>query len=152
MTMQLTTESLPTQPGLDRLEIELPAGLIGMPHLRRFQIAALPESWPFVSLRSLGEEEIHFLAVAPQNLLPDYQLKLGDDDTEALDLHTAEDALIYNIVTVHSSERQYVTANLIGPIVINRRTRIGRQVILANSDDFSAKHALIDERETAACA
>jgi flagellar assembly factor FliW len=150
--MQLTRESLPTQPGLDTLEIELPAGLIGLPHLRRFEIAALPESWPFVSLRSLGAEEIHFLAVSPQNLLPDYQLELGDDDTEALDLAGADDALIYNIVTVHNSERQYVTANLIGPIVINRRTRLGRQVILANSDEFSAKHPLIDERQTAACA
>jgi flagellar assembly factor FliW len=148
--MQLTRESLPTQPGLDTLEITLPAGLIGMPHLRRFEIAALPESWPFVSLRSLGPEEIHFLAVSPQNLLPDYCLELGDDDSEALDLASADDALIYNIVTVHNSERQYVTANLIGPIVVNRRTRIGRQVILANSDDFSAKHPLIDER-TAAC-
>jgi flagellar assembly factor FliW len=89
--------------------------------------------------------------VSPQNLLPDYQLELGDDDTEALDLATPEDALIYNIVTVHNSPRQYVTANLIGPIVVNRRTRLGRQVILANSDDFSAKHPLIDERATAAC-
>ncbi len=147
--MQFTTESLPTQPGLDALEIELPAGLIGMPQLRRFQVTALPESWPFVSLRSLGEEEIHFLAVSPQNLLPDYELALGDDDTEALGLTATDDALIYNIVTVHNSERQYVTANLIGPIVVNRRTRLGRQVILANSEDFSAKHALIDERETA---
>lgn len=152
MTMQLTTESLPTQPGLDTLEIELPAGLIGLPHLRRFHVAALPESWPFVSLHSLGDEEIHFLAVSPQNLLPDYQLELGDDDTEALELESAADALIYNIVTVHNSDRQYVTANLIGPVVINRRTLRGRQVILANSDDFSAKHTLIDERATAACA
>ncbi len=151
-TMQLTTESLPTKPGLDTLEIELPSGLIGLPMLRRFEITALPDSWPFVSLRSLGEEEMHFLAVAPQNLLPGYQLELGEDDAADLDLASAEDALIYNIVTVHSSTRQYVTANLIGPIVINRRTRIGKQVILVNSDDFSAKHALIDERETAQCA
>jgi flagellar assembly factor FliW len=149
--MQLNRQSISTQPGCDTLEIELPAGLIGMPHLRRFQVAALPESWPFVSLRSLGAEEIHFLAVSPQNLLPDYQLELGDDDTAALDLATPEDALIYNIVTVHNTARQYVTANLIGPIVVNRRTRLGRQVILANSDDFSAKHPLIDERATAAC-
>ena len=150
--MQLTTESLPTQPGLDSLEIALPSGLIGLPTLRRFEITALPDSWPFVSLRSIGGEELNFLAVAPQNLLPDYQLELGDDDAEALELDSADDALIYNIVTVHSSERQYVTANLIGPIVVNRRTRIGKQVILANSDEFSAKHALIDEREIAACA
>jgi flagellar assembly factor FliW len=150
--MQLTTESLPTQPGLDSLEIDLPTGLIGLPTLRRFAVTSLPDSWPFVSLRSIGEEELNFLAVAPQNLLPGYQLELGDDDAEALDLDSADDALIYNIVTVHSSERQYVTANLIGPIVVNRRTRVGKQVILANSDNFSAKHALIDEREIAACA
>ena len=150
--MQLSTESLTTQPGLDKLEIELPSGLIGLPALRRFEVTALPDSWPFLSLRSIGDEELHFLAVAPQNLLPDYQLQLSDDDAAALDLDSADDAIIYNIVTVHSHARQYVTANLIGPIVVNRHTRIGKQVILANSDEFSAKHALIDEREIAACA
>jgi flagellar assembly factor FliW len=148
--MQLTTESLTTEPGLDSLEIDLPSGLIGLPTLRRFEVTALPDSWPFVSLRSVGAEELHFLAVSPQNLLPDYQLELGDDDAEALDLDSADDAIIYNIVTVHSSDRQYVTANLIGPIVVNRHTRVGKQVILVNSDEFSAKHALIDEREIAA--
>ena len=152
MTMQLTTESLPTQPGLDRLEIDLPSGLIGLPTLRRFEVTALTDSWPFLNLRSLGEEELHFLAVAPQNLIPDYELEIHDADAEALELDSAEDAIIYNIVTVHPGARQYVTANLIGPIVVNRRTRIGKQLILANSDQFSAKHALIDEREIAACA
>lgn len=152
ITMQLTTESLSTKPGVDALEIELPSGLIGMPQLRRFEVTALPDSWPFVSLRALSGDEVQFLAVAPQNLLPHYELELTDEDAEALELTSADDALIYNIVTIHSGPRQYVTANLIGPIIVNRHTCVGRQVILANSDAFSAKHALIDERETAACA
>jgi len=150
--MQLTSDTLSTQPSHDTWEIELPAGLIGMPQLRRFAVAALPESWPFLSLRALDDEELTFLAVSPQNLLPDYELELCDDDAESLELTSAGDAIIYNIVTLHSGPRQYVTANLIGPLVINRHTRRGRQVILANCDRFSAKHALIDERATAACA
>jgi flagellar assembly factor FliW len=39
-----------------------------------------------------------------------------------------------------------VTANLIGPLVVNRRTLIGKQVIIANSDKYSTVYPLIDER------
>ena len=53
---------------------------------------------------------------------------------------------IYNIVTIHSLQPQHVTVNLVGPIVVNRHTLIGKQVILANFDQYSAQHVLIDER------
>jgi flagellar assembly factor FliW len=38
-----------------------------------------------------------------------------------------------------------VTLNLAAPILINRRTRIGKQVVLVNYQDYSTAHVLIDE-------
>ena len=129
------------------LQIELPAGLIGLPQLRHFEVLHVGDSWPFVSLRSLDDDDFHFLAVEPHNVIPGYELELGDADADTLGLSDPDDALVYNIVTVHVSPSQYVTANLAGPVVVNRHTAVGKQVILANGDKYSTNHPLTGEVE-----
>jgi flagellar assembly factor FliW len=39
-----------------------------------------------------------------------------------------------------------VTVNLVGPLVVNRATGIGCQVIISNGSDYSIDHVLVDER------
>lgn len=131
----------------DSTPIALTNGLIGLPELSQMEIVRHPESWPFVTLRSPDPQGLEFLAIEPYDFVPGYVLELNDLDTELLGLTCGEDALVLNIVTVHSSEPQFVTANLIGPVVINRRTRVARQVIISNSDSYSPRHVLVDERK-----
>lgn len=150
--MQFVTELPSTHTGPDTLRIEVPHGLIGLSHLRAFDVAPAKDAWPFVTLHAIGDDELNFLAMEPQTIIPNYNLELTDYDAEVLGLTEAKDAIIYNIVTVHPTAKNYVTANLIAPLVINRRTLVGKQVILSNSECFSAKHPLIDEREIAAVA
>ena len=150
--MQFVTELPSTQAGPDTLRIEIPHGLIGLSNLRNFDVTPAKDAWPFVTLHALGDDELNFLAMEPQSIIPNYNLELSDYDAEILGLTDAKNALIYNIVTVHPTAKNYVTANLVAPLVINRLTLIGKQVILANSESFSAKHPLIDEREVAAVA
>ena len=38
-----------------------------------------------------------------------------------------------------------MTANLAGPLVINAKTRIGRQIVL-NTDKYPLKYAILPER------
>src|SRR5436189_5088653 len=150
--MQFVTELPSTHTSSDTLRIEVPHGLIGLSHLRNFDVTPAKDAWPFVTLHALGDDELNFLAMEPQNIIPNYNLDLSDYDAEVLGLTDPKDALVYNIVTVHPTAKNYVTANLVAPLIINRRTFIGKQVILANSELFSAKHPLIDEREIAAVA
>jgi flagellar assembly factor FliW len=126
--------------------LELPNGLIGLPEIKQLAIIRNPESWPFVTLRSATPDGLQFLAIEPQDFVPSYVIELNDIDTESLGITRAEDAQVLNIVTVHSTEPQFVTTNLIGPVVINRRTGVARQVIIANSERYSARHVLVDER------
>lgn len=144
--MKLTTAAPFTQSSIERMQIEVPFGLIGLANLRRFELTFVEGGWPFVQMKSVGEEELSFVAIDPRGVVPDYELELSDEDSEALGLDDADDALVYNIATVYSSQPQYVTANLIGPVVVNRRTLIGKQVIIANSDKYSTMYPLIDER------
>jgi flagellar assembly factor FliW len=127
--------------------IHLPYGLIGLPEMQRFEIAPIAGSWPLLSIRSAGSEELRLVVIEPNTLIAGYDLEISDDDAELLRIQSADDALIYNIVTIHSLEPQYLTVNLVGPIVLNRHTSIGKQVIIANFEHYSAEHALIDDRQ-----
>ena len=144
--MKLITTAPVTQSSIERMQIEVPFGLIGLANLRRFELTFVEGGWPFLQMKSVSDEELSFIAIDPRGVIPGYELELSDEDAEALGLDNADDALVYNIATVYSSQPQYVTANLIGPVVVNRRTLIGKQVIIANSDKYSTMYPLIDER------
>jgi flagellar assembly factor FliW len=62
--------------------------------------------------------------------------------------------MVLNIVTLRPEAPTQATVNLIGPIVVNRRTRIGRQLVIANYSKYSARQVLVhpDEARTLATA
>ena len=130
----------------NKCQIHLPYGLIGLQEMRRFDIAPIPATWPLLSMRSTQNEEVCFAVVEPQTLIAGYELEVTDDDAEQLRLNSAADVLVFNIVTIHSLLPQFVTVNLVGPIIVNRHTLVGKQIIIANFEQYSAQHVLIDER------
>ncbi|MEI6035189.1 MAG: flagellar assembly protein FliW [Verrucomicrobiae bacterium] len=142
MQINTTTEPL-KQPVAEKAEVTFPAGLIGLPHLTRFQLIADPNIYPLVILRHLGEEQIDFLAVDPSVVLTKYNMVIPDADAEELGLSpVGENPLILNIAIIHPTEPKKVTTNLTAPLIINRQTGAGKQVVLENADSYSAKHEL----------
>ena len=126
--------------------LHLPFGLIGFRHLTHFEVEPVAGSEPFQILRSTGENPMEFVVVEPAHVLENYQITLRDEDVESLRLTGQEDALVLNIVVIHSHDPQHVTVNLVGPIIVNRLTLLGQQVLIANSADFSIEHVLVDQR------
>jgi flagellar assembly factor FliW len=124
----------------------MPEGLIGLPDFKKFELIVDPESLPFVVLRAVEGDEIQIPAVEPVGLVENYRLDIGDADAEMLGLVGADaNPLILNVATIKSYEPQKVTLNLAAPILINRRTRVGKQVVLLNYQSYSTTHVLIDE-------
>jgi flagellar assembly factor FliW len=124
----------------------MPEGLIGLPDFNRFELIVDPESLPFVVLRAVEGDEIQIPAVEPVGLVENYRLDIGDADAEMLGLVGVDaNPLILNVATIKSYEPQKVTLNLAAPILINRRTRVGKQVVLLNYQSYSTTHVLIDE-------
>jgi len=150
--MILVADDGPVNP--QEFEANFPLGLIGLRELQKFSFTPIEESWPFVSMRAVehtyGDEEISFVVVDPRGLIGGYEVEISQEDVDTLQLESPEDAMIYNIVTVHSSQPLHVTINLAGPLVINRRTFVGKQLVLVNAKNYSPRHLLIDQRETAA--
>jgi flagellar assembly factor FliW len=113
-------------------ELHFAAGLPGFPDHHRFTLVWWgDEEGPFSILVSLDEPTVEFLVVPPTMFFPDYAPEIDDDVAERLGLQSADDALLLVIVTVGADPAQ-ATANLLGPIVVNRHTRDAVQAVLAD--------------------
>lgn len=120
--------------------IQLPLGLLGFERIKKYVLLSNPEEAPFLWLQMLDDPNLAFLVISPAALMPDYQPDISDDDTEFLGLKNPQDAMVFNIVTIHADGR--ATVNLKGPIVLNRFTLVGKQVVPLNVADYGIQHIL----------
>ena len=130
------------------VETEIPellfaSGLPGFPDARRFVLVRLgDETSPFSTLRSIdGDTDLEFVVTHPGLFFPDYEPEIDDETVARLDLGSADDALLLVIVTV-AKPIEASTANLLGPIVVNRHTRAAAQAVLSNSG-YATREALV---------
>jgi len=137
-----TLELMPTERHATKKNdvIELPDGLLGFERVKNYVLLTRPEEEPFMWFQMVDEAKHAFLVVQPQFVLADYQPDLSELDVAFLDLNDPTEAFVLNIVTLREKGR--ATVNLKGPIVINRRTWIGKQVIPVNAAEFSIRHPL----------
>ena len=80
----------------------------------------------------------------PHTFFPDYEVTIDDDVERELALNSPDDVLIYAVLTLSGSNIRDLTANLIAPIVINARTRKGKQIVLDRSP-YTTKHRLFPQ-------
>ena len=120
--------------------IHLPFGLLGFESIKKYVLLSEPEDAPFHWLQVLEDPHLAFLVLSPFEVMPDYELELGDEDTGFLKLASPQDALVYNIVTLHPGGDG--TINLKGPVVLNRFSLVGKQVVLTNAARYSLQHPL----------
>ena len=127
------------------LIITLPEGLIGFEKCTRFVVVHHDESSAFRWFQSLDEASVAFPIMEPGIFRPDYAPIISDADARFLELTTTEvPTLVFTILTIPSQDVQLITANMLGPIVINGQTRRGKQVI-AQDEGLTTRHRLVDE-------
>ena len=110
--------------------VTFPKALPGFPGLGAFRLHEPEGGYPLKFLQSLDHPEISFACVDAATVRMDFEVPLGPEDSAALALESPEDALVLTIVVVPEDDPRRMTANLAGPLVINSRTRIGRQIEL----------------------
>lgn len=121
--------------------IQIPLGLLGFEKVTNYILLGSQEEAPFMWLQMVDDPNLSFLVVTPGDAaLEGYEPDISDEDVAFLDLQSADEALVLNIVTVHGDQK--ITVNLKGPIVINRRTMKGKQVIPRNVSTFALQHPL----------
>ncbi len=126
-------------------QLILPQGLIGFGAYRRAELVYLPDHLPFLWMKLHSDkDDLHFVVIEPGGIVAGYEPEIFDADAEDLDLRTPAEAMILNIVTLRRRDPVEASVNLIGPLVVNRRTRVGRQLVISNYSRYSAHHALLE--------
>lgn len=125
---------------LDSEVIEFPWGLPGFGHLRQFVVLQVNGQDGFIWLQSLDDLNMALPLADPWSIFADYDPHLPQYAKVALSLENPEDFIILNVVVVTKNAEE-MTMNLLAPLVINLKTRIGRQVMLENSD-YSVREPL----------
>jgi flagellar assembly factor FliW len=126
----------------DHSIITFPQGIFGFPELRSCELIFKEDELPFMWLQERVKGGLAFIVLDPIGSIPDYTVEIPDSDVEQLGINAPEDVLILNIVTINKDVPQKITANLVGPIIVNRATREARQVIINNYESYSPKYEL----------
>jgi flagellar assembly factor FliW len=110
-----------------------PHGIIGFQDFKRYVVVQSPEEKPFAWLRSLDEEELNFAVVDAFYLNPDYTVDIDDSDLELIGSPSPMDCFILFIIRIEKGPPFRIYANLRAPLILNRVSRKGMQVILIDS-------------------
>ena len=122
--------------------ITFPQGLLGFEKLRDYVLLDA-ERQPFYWLQSLDVEQVAFILINPFLFRPDYEMNIDNEELLPIGITDPGKALIFSIVTI-LADGSPMTANLQGPLVINRDNRRGIQAILTDSR-WKTKHDIIAE-------
>ena len=131
----------------DKQLIRFPVGIFGFEDLRNFALLDAQQS-PFYWLQSLRDAQIAFVLINPYVFRADYLLDIPEEDVRAIGSPEADDLLVFSIVTI-PDDRRMMTANLQGPIIINRKERLGRQSI-SLGQQWTTRHVILEELQRGA--
>lgn len=124
--------------------IIFPAGLPGFENCRRFVLLKYPFSNPLLCLQSIDRPELAFVVTDPANLVADFRLSPGAAGLKEWNLEDPRNIRVLVILTIPVGRARDMTANLTAPLIINLRTRRGRQVVL-DKPGYSSKHQVLNK-------
>jgi len=114
--------------------ITMPAGMPGFPGMQRFVILDREETRPFLWYQCIDDPDLAFVIITPNLFEPDYAVDLRAVQREmSWDGGKEEDLAIYAIVNASEGIPEKITANLIGPLVINTRKKEATQMVITGS-------------------
>jgi flagellar assembly factor FliW len=124
--------------------LHFPSGIFGFESLREFALLDA-EQQPFFWLQSLEIEQIAFILINPNIFRSDYDpaVVLSELQDIGLSGNDDENLLLFSIVTIPEDQSR-MTANLQGPVLINKETKVGRQFI-STCPDWRVRHNIIEE-------
>ena len=144
--MKVATKAYGTIDVNEGQKITFPQGLLGFESLKEFVLLDA-ERQPFYWLQSLDVEQIAFILINPFLFRPDYEMNIDNEELLSIKITDPGKALIFSIVTI-LSDGSPMTANLQGPLVINRENKQGIQAVLTDSR-WKTKHDILAELSAA---
>ncbi len=111
----------------DERIIAFPNGLLGFPEHTRFALIQTGEENYFFWLQSVDEPNLAFVVTDPTIFFKDYDLLLKDETRQEIEL--TDDAFA-QVFVICNKVGDWLTGNLLGPILVNAQNRLAQQVVL----------------------
>jgi flagellar assembly factor FliW len=140
--MILETTRFGTLDIADKAVIHFTRGLYGFEQITQYVLINHREGSPFQWLQAVGRPDLAFVVMDPRRFCDDYAFTVPPEDSLALRSSSEADLRVLVIVGIPDDPAE-MTANLKGPIVINTRNQIGRQILLPG-DQYSPRFRIVD--------
>jgi flagellar assembly factor FliW len=140
--MRLETTRFGTIDVAEEEVIRFSRGLYGFEEIDRYVLIDHREGSPFHWLQAVGRPDLAFVVMSPYRFCGDYEFTIPLEDSLALRCSSPADLLVLVVVGIPDDPAE-MTANLKGPVVINTRDQVGRQVLLSG-DQYSPRFRIVD--------
>ena len=104
-------------------------GLLGFPEHRQFALIQTGEENYFFWLQSVEDPNLAFVITDPSTFFQEYAVPIREETQTEIELENVGDAQTFVIC---NKVGEWLTGNLLGPLVINVRNRKGSQVVLTD--------------------
>jgi flagellar assembly factor FliW len=115
--------------------ITMPYGMLGFPQSRRFVLFPHKEDSPFYWFQSVEDPSLAFVLTNPFIFLSGYSVDLHET-IQRMSWEGPECGLsfeLFVVVTIPRGSPEKMTANLLGPVLINNGTHQAVQMVLSES-------------------
>ncbi len=113
--------------------LTFPSGLVGFPMIQQFVVLDVAEDCHYQWLQAIKEPNLALVIIDVHLIDPEFHAQVSDEGLAELGITQTDPVLILAVVTIPSGKPEEATANLRAPLVVNLRTRKGKQVILHES-------------------
>lgn len=117
----------------------------GLGNGTRFDLVPVEGAAGLYTLQSSAETSTRILVLDAALHLPDYAPEIDDGQAASLGLESPDDAIVLVVVTAGESA---ISVNLMAPVVVNRLTGAGAQLILADTS-LPLRFDLVSRRRSA---
>lgn len=123
--------------------IHFSQGIIGFPEAKTYSLIRQPDVEPYQWLHCVDRPDLAFVVVPVLFLRPDYQFKMTAENARWLKFRNEDVPVMLAVVVIPQDVRE-ATANLLAPILINERERVGGQLV-NEVDGYSTRHLIREE-------
>ena len=123
--------------------ITVKGGLLGFPEQEKFVLINAEDEGPFKWLQSTEAPDLAFVLIDPRLVDKSYRVEVQREILDALEIGDVSRCLVFALVTLNRDPMK-VTANLMGPLLINPENGLGRQVVLSDSP-YTTRHPILGE-------
>ena len=126
----------------DERIMTFPKGLLGFPDYQRYALIQTGEENYFFWLQCVEEPNLAFVVTDPTIFFKDYEVPVREETQAEIEL---SDPAHLQVFVICNKVDEWLTGNLLGPIVVNAGNRLACQVVLTEKK-WTTRQPLIQLR------